>query len=193
MRLRTYESHAGTAGVALADRPASHIRRAAATGMYWTVSPTGDGRWMLHEFAEQTGTFTEPTALSPVVADGEVFAEVAWTLQYLDLGDLNTWLEWQDGTVTRQIEETYHLVRDLRGPVAGTVIELTVEPRHEAPNIVDAVARDLWPNGQTGPALSFCPYEDFDDEQAMLTYFASRLQIDPARWQEVEPLRYQHR
>ena len=193
MRLSTSNGHAGIAGVTLADRPASHIRHAAATGMYWTVSPTGDGRWMLHEFAEQTGTFTEPTAMSPVIAEGEVFAEVAWTLQYLDLGDLNTWIEWQDGVTTRHIEETYRLVRDLRGPIEGTVIELTIEPRAETPNIIDAVARDRWPNGQTGPALTFHPVEDFHDDHAMLTHFATQLNIDHKQWHKIGPDRYQHR
>jgi hypothetical protein len=179
--------------VIFVGRPADHIRDAAATGMYWTVSPTGGGRWMLHAFAEQTGTFTDPSALSPVIAAGEDAADLAWTLRHLDLGDLNKWIAWKDGAVTRHIEETYRLVRDLRGPVAGTVTELSVEPRADAPNVVDAVARDVWPNGKAGPILTAYPYDEFHDDSAMLTHFATWLNIDPARWQEVGPGRYHHR
>ena len=167
MGLRTIvNGDAGAAGVITVGWSTDHIRTAAAAGRYWTVSPLAPDQWILHQFDERTGTFTDPVATSTardVDDDGDI--NLAWTLRAIDLGDMAVWITWHDGPTTRYIEETFMLVRDLRGPSPTATVELTIEDRAGVPERVTAIVRDRWPNGQQGPMVTGYPYAEFTDEQ----------------------------
>jgi hypothetical protein len=181
MRFRDY-SRAGDAGVIVAGRPVDHIRDAADSGLYWVLSARPDRSWQLHQFDDTAGRFTEPVAVSPPMADDDD-AHV-WALGVLDLGTLSAWIGWQDGPVRRYIEETYTLVRDVRGRRPGREIETIVHRDDDA--ITRVTVHERWPaTGQTGVALAGFHDEAFHDVSDMLNHVSTLLGLDPDSWQEI--------
>jgi hypothetical protein len=163
--------------------PVDHVRRVAATRIFWVTQLDAEGVWTLRRFDAAHGTLSEPVERGGSGA----FWPSEWAGRYLPPG-MATFIGWggPPGWPQTHIEELYGILRGLEQvnrPPAGLDLRVAVEPGYDGRELV--TVREWWPeSGLAGPAMDqFAPTET----AAMLVKAAARYGLDATRWITVQP------